>query len=556
MFRFIRAGTAGVTIWWLRRNPAYLLSALAMAVGARLYLTAPDALAGDVGLILLTLGVLQLYEATVTAVVIALHRRGKSPEDQPSILAIAALFWTGPLAATLELSQHDSKSGLGFTAMVVILALVEMWTVRRALGLRLSAYGRALAVMSLLIIGAAPHWLRIPYAVASTNEVALYGFWWLLALVALLVIPAARWHVLRWDGESSPRRTMHAELAFVLVVLAAAVTHLYAMNYAFFGHARPFYATPVLAAAGIVAIEVLRLHGLRRSWAAYAFMTLPLIGLYWSATGFDRDFPTEALPELLRSPLTTALVLASVVWWCGAWRFGGAVLFHAGSAAFALAILRLTPSDLPAATVTPSGALFPLPLIVCLSVSALAVYLFATGLVRRSRMELSLALDVSVVAVAAGVLGRTPADELIVALAAGWTLLASMELLAPRLTWRVKVLPVLLLVMTSSAYETHEQLCWVARGHALAMCTILIAVGWWWPVSRYRTLGIAAAAVWVVAITVNATLRSTHAWAACAVAAAFLLLLLGAAVSWHKQRLLALAAPPTRESDETESAAM
>ena len=45
--------------WWIRRNPTYLLSAVCMAVGARLYLVEPRTRAGDVGVILLTLGVLQ-----------------------------------------------------------------------------------------------------------------------------------------------------------------------------------------------------------------------------------------------------------------------------------------------------------------------------------------------------------------------------------------------------------------------------------------------------------------------------------------------------------------
>jgi hypothetical protein len=96
-----------------RRNPLYLLSAAAMAVGARLYLVTPDAPAGEIGLILLTLGVLQLYEIAASAVLLTLHRFRRSPEDLPSLLLVAGLFWTGPLAATVEMTRHGSV-GLGF----------------------------------------------------------------------------------------------------------------------------------------------------------------------------------------------------------------------------------------------------------------------------------------------------------------------------------------------------------------------------------------------------------------------------------------------------------
>lgn len=54
------AGIRSGTNWWIRRNPSYLLSAACMAVGARLLLVEPGSRAGDIGLILLTLGVLQV----------------------------------------------------------------------------------------------------------------------------------------------------------------------------------------------------------------------------------------------------------------------------------------------------------------------------------------------------------------------------------------------------------------------------------------------------------------------------------------------------------------
>lgn len=78
--------------WFIRQNPTYLLSAAYMALWARLYLVSPRTRAGDLGLILLTLGVLQCYEWAVTVILLALHRRRSSPEDEPSLMLVAALF--------------------------------------------------------------------------------------------------------------------------------------------------------------------------------------------------------------------------------------------------------------------------------------------------------------------------------------------------------------------------------------------------------------------------------------------------------------------------------
>ena len=53
-------------MWFLRRNPFYLISAVAMAVGARLFLVGSGEVAGDVRLILQTFAILQVYEWAVT----------------------------------------------------------------------------------------------------------------------------------------------------------------------------------------------------------------------------------------------------------------------------------------------------------------------------------------------------------------------------------------------------------------------------------------------------------------------------------------------------------
>ncbi|WP_410967556.1 hypothetical protein, partial [Salmonella sp. SAL4456] len=58
----MRVDSARWLEWILRRNPLYLMSAILMAVGARLFLVDPINAPGDIELILVTLIALQAYE--------------------------------------------------------------------------------------------------------------------------------------------------------------------------------------------------------------------------------------------------------------------------------------------------------------------------------------------------------------------------------------------------------------------------------------------------------------------------------------------------------------
>ena len=121
--------------WAIQRNPAYLVSAALTAVGARLFLVGPADPAGDIRLILLTFGVLQVYEWAVEGILIALHRAGRSPEDQPSLLLVATVFWTGPMAATMEMIAYRPRLGTYLAAGACMIALGELRTCCRMLGL-------------------------------------------------------------------------------------------------------------------------------------------------------------------------------------------------------------------------------------------------------------------------------------------------------------------------------------------------------------------------------------------------------------------------------------
>ena len=539
---------ARTAAWWIKRNPMYLLSAAAMAVGAKLYLSAPDARAGDVGLILLTLGVLQAYELAVAGVLILLHRRRRSPEDQPSLLLVAALFWTGPLAATLELSQHDGPLGTGFAAAACIVALSEFVVVRRAIGLRMSWAGQLAAALCLMLVTAAPLRLRIAHVTAGTDEIALYACWWLLAMLALLALPAVRWHARRGrepDGALQSVQRLRIELAFLATVVVATATHLYAMNYAFYGHARAFYGVPLLGALAVVGFECAAIADLRRRFLSASCAALPVVGVLLAWRGFRADVPIERLPLWLRDPVLSALLVAAVVWWYGYLRQRWSMLLHAGSVAVAAALLRAVPDATPSEVSCNLPFALPLPVGVTYGAAVVTAYLLVTAYFRRSRLDLLTALAIGVCAIDSLVLGRVEADRLICLAAAGWAWLLAIRVLCRRPGWFARTAPVVALVVVSCYFELHEPLRWIARSHAIALTAVLITVGWLWPASGYRLIGGLAGGSWLLWLGGRSLVGNANATAAMTVAGAFLLLAVAVLVSWYKQRLLGLVKLPT-----------
>jgi len=192
---------------------------------------------------------------------------------------VAALFWTGPMAATVEMTARDREAGVGFAAAACLIALIELYTVRRAIGLRLSGWCQLAASACVVLLAAAPARLHLAHAVPGTDEVALYLFWWLLAGLVLLALGALAWHARRQRDPTSARverRAMHVEMAFLGIVFVATAVHLWGMNYAFFGNARAFYAAPVLAALTVVLFEYLARLETHSRWLWGVCAALPV----------------------------------------------------------------------------------------------------------------------------------------------------------------------------------------------------------------------------------------------------------------------------------------
>jgi hypothetical protein len=531
--------------WWCRRNPTYLVSAGLMAVGARLYLVSPSTRAGDIGIILLTLGVLQAYEWTVGGIVVALHRWGRSPEDKPSLLWVAALFWTGPLAATTEMTAHAPGLGLILGVAACVVAMIEFWTLHRVLQLRFSPFSSLVACGVVILLAIAPPVLRVPEAVNGTNEVFLYLSWWLVAAIALMGVGIARFHAvhLRFEPDyDDATESAISEVLLFCLLIAALAAHLVGMNYGFFGHARLFYAAPLVAVLSVVGFELLKTWQQETASLMVLPALAPLLAILASLESFDPHMPVEMLPVVLHKPMVTTLLLAGLAWWFGAWRHSDGVLLHMGSLSVGLAIYQSGVWNWGGSIAAGTGVEVPSVRLsqdtLALVLYALAGYFMLMGMIRRSREELLIGLATHLAALAMLVLGRVHGDVLIVLLVGGWSWLLGLHLYARRPSSLAICVPVGFLMLVTWGYEFNSELLWHARSHAVGMILILslIALAGGRPIYRYTAGGCGVLhGLFYPAVAVAS---GEHAAATSVVIAAFVALAGGTGISWFKQLLI------------------
>ncbi|MBK8268311.1 MAG: hypothetical protein IPK83_08405 [Planctomycetes bacterium] len=334
--------------WIIRHNPAYLVSAALIAVGARLLLVHPEDPAGDITLILATLALLQLYEWAVGAILITIHLARRSPEDRPALLLVLAIFWTGPIAAVNEMIAYRPSAGIYMAAGALIIAIGEMHAVLRTLKVNISRASRLTCVGCVTLIAAVAPFLRTPEGNTGESEIFLYAAWWIFAILAMGCLGALHAHKNR-DKSSAPDdaqfpHSAMAEALFVLVTLAATTTQLIGLNYGYFCHAAPFYASPLIIALAIVAFDALRWVAKPHPLILASIALLPAFAMFLSLGHFETEFPLQAIPNVLRDPLISPALFAAAAWWFAMWRHRSRLLLHLGGA-FVVAILRVTQGE-------------------------------------------------------------------------------------------------------------------------------------------------------------------------------------------------------------------
>lgn len=514
--------------WIIQKNPTYLISACLTAAGTRLLLVGPSDITGDLRLIFATLCLLQVYEWAVAAILLALHRANRSPEDRPSLLLVAAVFWTGPIAATIELMALNPNLGIALAAGVGILAIGELRLACRTLGLRLAPIAQIIGMACVVLLAVAARLLKISDANDGLNELYLYASWWALAALVLGMVAVVRVHQ---TDAAGARLAPRQDFLFLAITLVATTVHLIGMNYGFFCHARPFYASPSIIALSIVGFTAIKPNAPWSRPALFAIGLLPVIALVLALRGFDPDVPMKPLPLWLRDPLIATFIFAAGAWWYGFRRHGSTVLLHAAFAALVFVSLRVVPQPL-LAPVAVRAAIGPTVLF-----SATA-YLGLMALLCRSRRDALAALTANLTAIVWLLAGRSPAADLVICLVCGWSAWIAIHLLArrPLLLWRAA--PVLFLAIVPWMFDSATSHRYLLAGHAAGLILILLALGSIWPWTRYRTLALIILGGHAIATAISGTTRSPRPAAGLLFLGGFATLAAGALISWFKRHLV------------------
>lgn len=527
--------------WIIRHNPAYLVSAALIAVGARLLLVHPEDPAGDITLILATLAILQLYEWAVGAILITIHLARRSPEDRPALLLVLALFWTGPIAAVNEMIAYRPSAGIYMAAGACIIAIGEMRAVLHILKVNISRASRLTCAGCVLLIAAVAPFLRTPAGNTGESEIFLYAAWWVFAILTLGCLGALHAHQNR-DKSAAPDDAQFphsalAEALFVLVTLAATTTQLIGLNYGYFCHAAPFYASPLIIALAIVAFDAMRWIAKPHPLILGSIALLPAIAMFLSLGHFEPEFPLQAIPNVLRDPLISTALFAAAAWWFAMWRHRSRLLLHLGSAALVIAVLRITQGEV--ASIADFG-----PLAKPIIFFGVAAYLAIMAIMYRSRMEGVAALMTQFVAAFYLLNARLPSHALALLLLGGWTFLGIVHLLdrRPPLAWRL--FPILFLILAPSASRDFTPFKPEIIGHTIATLILLFIVGHLWRWTRYRTVSLVISTVLAVGATVQWTSMSARPDATLLILAGFGILTTGGLISWNKEKLLDRMKPP------------
>ena len=169
------------------------------------------------------------------------------------------------------------------------------------------------------------------------------------------------------------------EIGLILIALAAAAAHLVAMNHAFIGHTRLFYASPLIIAVSVVFFELGKRIDAPKSYLVACCFWMPAIAMFFAGQEFHRDFPVEVLPPVFHSPMHLIAPAAAGAWLFGYYRHRWVPFLHMAVLALVfVAVRKVGSGDCTGEQVT-------------IASYAVAVYLALVAVIKRNRTAGALA---------------------------------------------------------------------------------------------------------------------------------------------------------------------
>ena len=288
----------------MKSNPFYALSASAMLLGCWLLSEALHLQAGQLGGLLLLMGVLQLYEGLLIGLGTLLVRTGRAPRDGVTVLVLETVFLMDAPLLAAECVTADARVGTVVAALLSVLAVAKLGWVRRAAPGLLSPRAALLLGVLAAFVLAVPVLAAHLAGARAFGPVALYGLWW-----ATLALPGAQ-QALHRETQAAAG-TFRAHATWTWVPAALALLHLWAVGYI---HAIDFqsaFLAPLLLGLAATAGR----EQLARKVALPGLAVLLSLGQRASL-----GFALPGMGETLVSPVRLALLAVGMTWAYLAWR--------------------------------------------------------------------------------------------------------------------------------------------------------------------------------------------------------------------------------------------
>jgi hypothetical protein len=282
-------------------NPCFLLSALLMFLGCYLLNSAMDVRAADIGKALLLLATINVYEAALIALGLALiPKPAGRGRDGVLLLFVQLLFLADGPFLVAQLVQATHAWGWLIALGLGGLAIVKAAIVQNAL--RIPVRGRTLGFLALqlLLIYGLPVILSNTQVAGELSAKAMYACWWAVGLLPVIYDVLARHEGLPHLTE----RKQFVRRSAIIVPWLLLVAHVAFFHYVYRAEFVPADLSPILlglavATRRIVPSKLLPANQLRAvRWA------LPAIAIAFAMVG----------PEMtLGVPLTSLTINPAVL---------------------------------------------------------------------------------------------------------------------------------------------------------------------------------------------------------------------------------------------------
>ena len=289
----------------MKSNPFYALSASAMLLGCWMLSEALHLQAGQLGGLLLLIGVLQVYEGLLVGLGTLLVRSGRAPRDGATVLVLETVFLMDAPLLVAECVTANARVGTVAALGLAALAAAKLAWVRRSCPGLLSRCAAALLGAQAAFVLAVPAAAAHLAGARVLGPAALYGFWW-----ATLALPVAQ-RLLSEETRDRASGGARPPAAWTWLPAAMAVLHLWAVGYIHAIDFQPAFLAPLLMGLALTAGR----EQLVRKVAPAGLAVLLSLGQN-AALGF-------ALPGaggILVSPLRLALLAMAMTWAYLAWR--------------------------------------------------------------------------------------------------------------------------------------------------------------------------------------------------------------------------------------------